>query len=62
MQYKAFMIKYAEIGTKGKNRYIFEDILVKTLIVRSKIMVIFISARNREGSLLKQNQTMIMKM
>ena len=40
MQYKAFMIKYAEIGTKGKNRYIFEDILVKTLIVRSKIMVI----------------------
>ena len=26
MQYKAFMIKYAEIGTKGKNRYIFEDL------------------------------------
>ena len=23
MQYKAFMIKYAEIGTKGKNRYIY---------------------------------------
>ena len=31
MQYKAFMIKYAEIGTKGKNRYIFEDILVKNI-------------------------------
>ncbi len=27
MDYRAFMIKYAEIGTKGKNRYVFEDIL-----------------------------------
>lgn len=27
MDYKAFMIKYAEIGTKGKNRYVFEDVL-----------------------------------
>ncbi len=25
MEYKAFLIKYAEIGVKGKNRYIFED-------------------------------------
>lgn len=25
MDYKAFLIKYAEIGVKGKNRYIFED-------------------------------------
>ncbi|MBQ5851808.1 MAG: tRNA 4-thiouridine(8) synthase ThiI [Lachnospiraceae bacterium] len=24
-KYKAFLIKYAEIGVKGKNRYIFED-------------------------------------
>lgn len=28
MQYKAFLIKYAEIGVKGKNRYLFEDALV----------------------------------
>ena len=27
--YKSFLIKYAEIGVKGKNRYIFEDQLVK---------------------------------
>ena len=27
MEYRAFMIKYAEIGTKGKNRYVFEDML-----------------------------------
>lgn len=25
MDYKAFLIKYAEIGVKGKNRYLFED-------------------------------------
>ena len=26
--YKAFLIKYAEIGIKGRNRYLFEDALV----------------------------------
>ena len=31
MEYKAFLIKYAEIGTKGKNRYVFEDILCKRI-------------------------------
>ena len=31
MQYKKFLIKYAEIGTKGKNRYIFEDMLMSRL-------------------------------
>ena len=25
--YKAFLIKYGEIGVKGKNRYLFEDAL-----------------------------------
>ena len=28
MFYHSFLIKYAEIGTKGKNRYIFEDALM----------------------------------
>lgn len=28
MQYRAFLIKYAEIALKGKNRYLFEDALV----------------------------------
>ena len=27
--YQAFLIKYAEIGIKGKNRYKFEDALMK---------------------------------
>ena len=31
MQYHAFIIKYAEIGVKGKNRYVFEDALVKQI-------------------------------
>ena len=31
MKYQAFLIKYAEIGVKGKNRYIFEDALVKRI-------------------------------
>ena len=31
MQYHSFLIKYAEIGTKGKNRYMFEDALVKQI-------------------------------
>ena len=28
MQYQSFLLKYAEIGTKGKNRYVFEDALM----------------------------------
>ncbi len=29
--YKAFLIKYGEIGIKGKNRFLFEDMLVKQI-------------------------------
>ncbi|MGL5436469.1 MAG: tRNA uracil 4-sulfurtransferase ThiI [Lachnospiraceae bacterium] len=31
MVFQSFLIKYAEIGTKGKNRYLFEDALVKQI-------------------------------
>ena len=31
MKYEAFLIKYGEIGLKGKNRYIFEDALVRQI-------------------------------
>ncbi len=31
MFYKSFLIKYAEIGTKGKNRFMFEDALIKQM-------------------------------
>ena len=29
--FKAFLVKYAEIGIKGKNRYIFEDALIRQM-------------------------------
>lgn len=31
MKFQAFLIKYGEIGIKGKNRYLFEDALVKQI-------------------------------
>ena len=31
MEYQSFLIKYAEIGIKGKNRYLFEDALIKQI-------------------------------
>ena len=31
MLFQSFLIKYAEIGTKGKNRYLFEDALIKQI-------------------------------
>ena len=31
MEFRSFLIKYAEIGTKGKNRYLFEDALIKQI-------------------------------
>ncbi len=39
--YKAFLIKYAEIGIKGKNRHLFEDALVRQICY---------ALRNVEGS------------
>ena len=31
MKFHSFLIKYGEIGIKGKNRYIFEDALVRQI-------------------------------
>ena len=31
MYYKSFLIKYAEIAIKGKNRYLFENALIKQI-------------------------------
>jgi len=36
VNYRVFIIKYAEIGTKGKNRYVFEDTLCKRMRQRLK--------------------------
>ncbi|MBR3643751.1 MAG: tRNA 4-thiouridine(8) synthase ThiI, partial [Parasporobacterium sp.] len=32
MDYQAFLIKYAEIGVKGKNRHLFEEALVRQIV------------------------------
>ena len=31
MRFHSFLIKYGEIGIKGKNRYLFEDALIKQI-------------------------------
>ena len=31
MEFRAFLLKYAEIGIKGRNRYLFEDALVEQI-------------------------------
>ncbi|MCD8370075.1 MAG: tRNA 4-thiouridine(8) synthase ThiI [Clostridiales bacterium] len=36
MRYQSFLIKYAEIGTKGKNRYLFEDALIRQIRIALK--------------------------
>ena len=36
MNYKMLLIKYAEIGIKGKNRYVFEEVLCKRMRSRLK--------------------------
>ncbi|MDD6351985.1 MAG: tRNA 4-thiouridine(8) synthase ThiI [Lachnospiraceae bacterium] len=33
MSYQAFVVKYGEIGLKGKNRHVFEDALVHNIVV-----------------------------
>ena len=42
---QAFLIKYAEIGIKGKNRYVFEDALVR------RVKAILSWKKSREGSM-----------
>ena len=32
MEFQSFLLKYAEIAVKGKNRYIFEDKLVSQIV------------------------------
>lgn len=36
MKYKSFLIKYGEIGVKGKNRFMFEDALMKRVRIALK--------------------------
>ena len=47
MKFHSFLIKYGEIGIKGKNRYIFEDALVRQIryaLLASTLNVMFFSS------------------
>ncbi len=70
MQYKTFLIKYAEIGIKGKNRSKFEDVLCKRLrsrlrplgrfLVRREYGRIFVDAESDydyDEAMLRMSQT-----
>ena len=41
--YKSFLIKYAEIAIKGKNRYLFEDALVQNIRYHLKRCLLYTS-------------------
>ena len=45
MEFKAFLIKYAEIGIKGNNRRFFEDALVRQMKYALKQMLNMILMR-----------------
>ena len=45
--YKSFLIKYAEIAIKGKNRYLFEDALVQNIRYHLELSLIHISEPTR---------------
>ena len=49
MIFKAFLIKYAEIGVKGRNRYIFEDALVQQMKYALKRCEGEFSVRKEQG-------------
>lgn len=47
--YKTFLVKYAEIAIKGKNRYIFEDKLVANIVYQLKNVEGTFSVRKETG-------------
>ena len=47
--YTAFLIKYAEIAIKGKNRYIFEDALVRNIRYQLKTVDGNFTVRKENG-------------
>ncbi len=49
MDFRAFLIKYAEIGVKGRNRYIFEDALIQQIKYALKRCEGEFSVRKEQG-------------
>ena len=60
--FHAFLIKYGEIGIKGKNRYLFEDALVKQIRhALKKVEGEFNVRKNRDVSLWRAKACLILK-
>ena len=49
MEYHSLLIKYGEIGIKGKNRFIFEDTLVRRILEALAPLPGEFSARKEQG-------------
>jgi len=47
--YQSFLIKYAEIGVKGKNRYLFEEALVRQIKYALKVVEGEFAVRRTDG-------------
>ncbi len=54
--YTAFLIKYAEIAIKGKNRYIFEDALVRNIRYQLKTVDGTFNVRKENGRIYVETQ------
>ena len=62
--YKSFLIKYAEIAIKGKNRYLFEDALVQNIRYHlERVEGTFHVARKTDVSMwIRKENTIMMKL
>ncbi|MDO5424707.1 MAG: tRNA uracil 4-sulfurtransferase ThiI [Eubacteriales bacterium] len=56
MFFKSFLIKYGEIGIKGKNRYLFEDALVKQIRHALKHVEGEFLVRKEQGRIFAESQ------
>ncbi len=56
MFFKSFLIKYGEIGIKGKNRYLFEDALVKQIRHALKHVDGEFTVRKEQGRIFAESQ------
>ena len=63
MEFRSFLIKYGEIGVKGKNRWKFEDVLIRQVktALRKVDGTFDISSASTAGSMWTRTAARIMK-
>ena len=65
MKFHSFLIKYGEIGIKGKNRYLFEDALVQNIRYHLKRVEGTFHVRKENGRVfmwIRKENTIMMKL